>query len=131
MEFLPDSLFRAKQGTADLIASGTIVSLDNQPLEIGIPISNTENLTLRLILKKDEVNKLSRWGMQTFLENPKLLELTIFNLESPLGGGPAEPLSLWRSPDSAIVLALRIFTQPNTAPIIHFSFYKKKLEVKS
>jgi hypothetical protein len=133
----PDSIFRAKQGAADLIGSGTIILLESQPIEIGIPIQNEvgmtpENLTLRITLKKDDADKSSRWGVQTFPDNPKLIELIILNLDSPLGGGPPNPIPLWRNADdSSIVLMLRVQTQTDYPPIIHFSFYHKKPEVKS
>jgi len=102
------------------------VPLDSSPIDIGIPIADNNQLTLQLSFKKDEQDKSSRWTVSVSKENPLKIEMQMVNLESPLGGGPSEPVPLWRSGTSRIFLALRILTQGNSPPVVHFSFYRRE-----
>lgn len=123
-----DCVFRASCDGAELIASGTIIPLNDKPIDISIPMGD-DALTLRIAFRQDEKDKASRYGIEVDESNFKLVKLCMVNLNSPLGGGPSKPIALWRNPTSEIILMFRMFTQLPYPPIIHFSFYMKALEL--
>ena len=125
----PDCVFRASCGGASVIASGTVIPLDDSPTELSIPMGSSE-LTVRLIFETDKENTTSRTTASGTKENPSLVLLRIFNFTAPLGGGPVNPIPLWKSPDGQVLLMLRIYSQKNGPPLIHFTFYSKPTEIK-
>ena len=126
----PNSVFTASSKGCTAIASGTLIPLDPLQFIIGIPnLANDEhNLRVNVTLERDETDSKSLSQLTGDSEDNKLIHLRIVNLESPLGGGPAQPLELWRSPTDVILLQLRIYTQGSSAPTVHFTFYSQPLE---
>jgi hypothetical protein len=121
-----NSVFYGKQSNAAIIASGTIVPLDRTPIDIGIPIAEGNQLTLQLSFRRDDEEKKSRWNVTPVTGNPLKIGMEMVNLDSPLGGGPSTPVRLWTSGTSGIYLALRVITQGEAPPVIHFSFYRRE-----
>ena len=129
MSEISDCVFRGSSSGANLIASGTIIPLGDGPTDISIPMADTE-LTVRITFETDKANPASRTTANGTKENPELVFVKIINLVAPVGGGPMTPIGLWKLPDSQVQLMLRVYTQKEGPPLIHFSFYMKPYEVK-
>ena len=121
-----NSTFFAIQSGATLVASGTVIPMDQSPLDLGIPISDGKQLTLQLTFRKDTEDTKSRWQVTVVPDDPLKLVFEMVNLDSPLGGGPGQPVPLWKSGTSRIYLTLRIFTQGDASSVIHFSFFRRE-----
>lgn len=127
MESATNSIYEARCSGADLIASGTLIPFDDEETEISIPTGSEDKLVLKIYFMKDEENKASRSKLSGDPNNQLIAHLTFYNLKSPFGGGPLKPVHLWKTPEEEILLMIRVFTQRDYPPVIHFSFYRKPL----
>ena len=119
----PDSVFTATSGGAKLIASGTVIPFDNGPVSIGIPMGDGELvLTVSFISNED---KQSRWDVRPDPDKPTHMGLVMSNFNMPFGGGPVEPIRLWRNPQFSIWGLFRFYSHGSSTNLIQFSFYMK------
>src|ERR1035437_7010858 len=87
--------------------------------------SEPATLTLTINVARDEANAASRWSARGDPADPTRITLTLFNLNSPLGGGPSQAVPLWNSPSFGILLQLKVYTSDNSPPLFLFSLYRR------
>jgi hypothetical protein len=124
-----DSVFAASSGSGKVIAAGSIIPLEKTGCKIEIPFApGIPPLALEMVFERDDEHKEQRVIVESNRDTPLVQRLHLWNIESPAGGGPSGPISLWRSETEEVVVMLRIYTLIGGAsPLIHFSFYKKPL----
>jgi hypothetical protein len=122
-----DSTFTARNGNAVLLASGTVLMISNEPLEIGISVKDSpQQLFLEISFKEDKADTTPRFEVRGEANVPSKILINMINVSAPMGGGPTEPIKLWtRGQNATIFLVLRVQTVPNGANVVSFTFYDK------
>jgi hypothetical protein len=129
MDVQADCVFMASYDDATLIASGSVIPLADKAINITVPMGNNP-LTVRITFEKDEKDTSSRTHVTGNKETPRIIHINFINIKSPFGGGPKKPIILSKSPSEEILLMIRIYSQNEYPPLIHFSFYLKNLKDK-
>ncbi len=111
-----------KSGDTTIIASGTAISYNGQPIEISFPTSANDSITIVFKFDKDDSGKPS---LKAIAPNSKKLELTLFNFNNSLGQGNTKPLEIAETDHKKIFLNFRVYSLDETSSkTLHFTFYK-------
>ena len=121
-------MITVKVGDYTLISSGSLVPPDDSPVEISFAIEPPSGGVVALIIKfvKDVANIAGRWEAVFDPQNNSKCFLTFYNFNASLGGGPKELIRLWNYNGLETYVQIRVQTYEGGAPLIQFSFYKKK-----
>ena len=128
---MPD--YRAKSGPADVVASGTVICFDRNPITVEFgygPLGPTLGPSLSLTFKfVDEPGQTSLQArVQAQVHGPTTLELTLFNYTNPIGVGTPGPLHFWNVPGAQLFINFRVFSLEAADKTLQFSIYKVKAE---
>lgn len=123
-------MFTAKSGDAELITSGSIIPLENEPVEIKFAPDNPPSGYIRMVLQvvKDSTDSSSRYTVSGDPADRGKVLVTFYNYSSPLGGG-THPLPIWQAPAYTIMIQVRLYTSDYGPPLFHFSIYRKNTGV--
>lgn len=119
---MPD--FQARSGPASVLASGTVIAYEQNPIEIsfGSPVFTLIFNFFDEAPKEPSLALASR--ITAKVHDPLKVEFTFFNFANPLGigNGPALPIGVL--PDGLLVyLNYRVYSLAGGAKTIHFTVY--------
>jgi len=119
---MPD--FQARSGPASVLASGTIIAYEKNPIEIsfGAPAFTLIFNFIDEVPKEPSVALASR--VTAKVHEPLKVEFTFFNFVSPLGTGNGPALPFGVLPDGLLVyLNYRVYSLAGGDKTIHFTVY--------
>lgn len=109
-----------KTNSKEVVSTGTVISYNNEPIEISFPTSNG-GLVILFVFSNDETGE-PRVNANVVSE--KKLELTFFNFNNSLGQGNTEPMQIGELNNKQLYLNFRIYALDKTAAkTLHFTFY--------
>jgi hypothetical protein len=111
-------LARIRSGGKDVLASGTVISFDMNPVEIELP-----DVNFKLVLEfYDEEGKLDVRSEGSMVDE-HTAKLKLFNFKNPLGTGNTVPIQIGSIGDKKFYVALMIYSVSKTNKTIHYTFY--------
>ena len=112
-----------KSGNTIVLASGTVISHNNEPIEISFPMTG-EPLTIVFIFDKDDTGKTL---LKANAPTTKRLELTLLNFNNSLGQGNIQPLQIGEISHKQIFLNFRVYAlDEKTSKTLQFTFYQNE-----
>lgn len=116
-------LKKITSGHADVIASGTVISFDESPLNIDFG-NSSENLRLTLVFDRDSTNEFKLTAEPISQHE---LRLHIFNSQnSTLGSGLLAPVHIGSLDEKDIFISFRIYSLDNSEQrTVHYTIYEK------
>ena len=107
--------FRIKIGNMNVLQSGTVIGVINQPIEIMI-----DDLKIEFIF--EDSNDLEQIARPESISN-KHLRLTLINFNNSLGTGNMEPLAIGSYANNHLLLSYRIYSLgENVGKTLHYTF---------
>ena len=107
--------FRIKIGNMDVLQSGTVIGVINQPIEIMI-----DDLTIEFVF--EDGKDLKQIAKPESINN-KHLRLTLINFNNSLGTGNMEPLAIGSYANKHLYLSYRIYSLgENVGKTLHYTF---------
>lgn len=110
-----------KSGPAEIIASGTAIQFNQEPIEITFG-GNEEKLKIVFIFK-DEQGKESESRMSATNPSTSELEITLFNANNPLGSGLKKPVQIGTLSGRELFLQFRVYGLPKVDKTVHYCIY--------
>jgi hypothetical protein len=109
-------------GSAEILASGTIISFDGSPLEFHL--GSTEiPLILKLNFFKDDTGKVRG---EPRLEEANVLSVSLYNFQLGLGGGLISPINIGVWANKELFFSFRVFPlNGSDQTTMVYSFYTK------
>jgi len=109
---------KIKVGKYDVYETGTIVSVDNEFVEIEIDAKS--GFFLRLSFLEDKLSAQVNARAQKIED--KGIEIVFTNCNDPLGIGNAKPLPMGTIGEKQLLFNYRIYTLKNSGKHIHYTF---------
>lgn len=116
-----------KSGPAEVIASGTVIAFDNQPIEITVTLPDYTFIWLLNFIDEDGKDEL-RTDNRVIDENT--LEMTFYNFKNPLGSGSISPLKIGTYNNKSLFIHYRIYDLNTSDKTIHYTIFLNKEEIK-
>lgn len=110
-----------KSGISDIIASGTVISFKNNPIEI---VFGPASQRLRLILKFTDKVDNNEVLIETSSPDTSTLEINLINFKNPLGSGNAEPLKVGYLEGRQLYINYRVYPLNEWDKTVHYTIYK-------
>lgn len=108
-----------KSGSAEIIASGSVIAFNGNPIEISYGPS-IERLTLIFAFKDDG-------QLETRIDatkpNPNALQFNLYNFRNPLGSGTSRPVPIGTLAGQKLYLHYRVYDIGNSDKTIHYTIY--------
>ena len=111
---------RITSGPAEVIAAGTVIEFNGNPVEISFgPPEERLYLVLDFIDIEDETES----AVKAHLSEPDTLEITLLNFRSPLGSGTSKPIPAGILSGRNLYIHLRVYELVNSDKTIHYCIY--------
>lgn len=108
-----------KSGTAEIIASGSVIAFNGNPIEISYGPS-IERLTL-VFAFQDDGQQDTR--IDATKPNPNTLHFNLYNFRNPLGSGTSKPVPIGTLAGRKLYLHYRIYDIGNSDKTIHYTIF--------
>lgn len=112
-----------KSGNADIIASGTVISFEGNPIEI--EFGKPENRLKLINIFQDEKGK-DDLSVEAINIDDNTLKITFFNFKNPLGSGNTKPLPFGTYEGRQMYINYRISDlnpDKNTDKTLYYTIY--------
>jgi hypothetical protein len=112
-----------KVGNLDLLASGSILTHDNNPIEFKV-----SNLHFELVFNEDESVSANKIEFETPATNQNTLIIKAINFNDILGIMNTYPLNVGTLSNRILYFSFIVYKIDNNNRVIHYSWFLEKLE---
>jgi len=111
---------RIKSGIYDVLFSGTVIGINNEPIEFNFPASQG---SLRFIIDFKNDDKVEKSTTEFEFPGEKTMKIILVNAKTSLGIGNVELIEIGRINNRKLYLNHRVYSIKELSKSVHYTFY--------
>jgi hypothetical protein len=109
-----------KSGPTDVLASGTVISFNNNPIEL---IFGPEHNYFKVILKFELVNDKTKQKIDGMILDKSTIELTFADLDTISGTWTSEPIAIGGFSNKTLYINVHFYIRKDMQSLVNYTVY--------
>ena len=113
---------KMKSGSADILATGTVIAFSGNPIEIEFGVGD-DRLKIIFVFKDEEGKDSKDLRTEGKSLDDSTLQITFFNFSNPLGSGSSKPIDFGALNNRRLYINYRIYELREGDKTLHYTIY--------